>query len=195
MIVGQPGAIHVGDGVDQVQVRLADGTTLDVPVVDEHVTIPDPLPVGSHDLSSTGGGIDETSTIVIAPAAMPRSERLQGAAGLFAPAYALWEREAPLPSYQHLASLGRALPGLGADVLVTLPLYAGFFDEPFDPSPYAPVSRQHWNEVYLDDAFFDSRGASAADPGVRGADRLAHARPAPAGAAPRRSPARDGCRH
>ena len=36
---------------------------------------------------------------------------------------------------------------------MTLPLYAGFLDEPFDPSPYAPVSRQHWNEVYLDDAF------------------------------------------
>jgi 4-alpha-glucanotransferase len=164
VIVGQPGTIHVGTDLDQVQVRLADGTTLDVPVVDQHVTLPGPLPVGSHDLSLTGCGIDEASTIVIAPTAMPRSERLQGATGLFAPAYALWERDAPLPSYQHLAALGRALPGLGADVLVTLPLYAGFLDEPFDPSPYAPVSRQHWNEVYLDDAFFDSHGASAPIP-------------------------------
>ena len=34
----------------------------------------------------------------------------------------------------------------------TLPLYAAFLDEPFDASPYAPVSRAHWNEVYLDDA-------------------------------------------
>ena len=31
VIVGQPGAVHVGAGVDQVQVRLADGTTLDLP--------------------------------------------------------------------------------------------------------------------------------------------------------------------
>ena len=33
-----------------------------------------------------------------------------------------------------------------------MPLYAAFLDDPFDPSPYAPVSRLHWNELYLDDA-------------------------------------------
>ena len=173
-IVGQPGPIHVGGGVDQAHVRLADGTSFDLAVHDDHVTVSsalglDQLPIGSHALSITGPGVDEVATIVIAPASMPRSERLAGKAGLFAPAYALWERDAPLPSYQHLAALSRALPGLGADVLVTLPLYAGFFDDPFDPSPYAPVSRQHWNEVYLDDSFFDAPqyaqlGASAAIP-------------------------------
>ncbi len=35
--------------------------------------------------------------------------------------------------------------------LSTLPLYATFLDDPFDPSPYSPISRLHWNEVYLDD--------------------------------------------
>ena len=30
--------------------------------------------------------------------------------------------------------------------------YATFLDDPFDPSPYSPISRLHWNEVYLDDA-------------------------------------------
>ena len=164
-----PGPIYVGGGVDQVHLRLTDGTTFDLPVVGEHVTMSsvdgqEQLPIGSHGLSITGPGVDETSTIVIAPVKMPRSERLRGAAGLFAPAYALWERDAPLPSYQHLAALSRALPGIGADVLVTLPLYAAFLDEPFDPSPYAPVSRQHWNEVYLDDGFFDAHGAAAPIP-------------------------------
>lgn len=171
LIVGQPGPMHVGGDVDQVQLRLVDGTSLDIPVRDEHITIDAPLPIGSHELSLCGPGVDETSTIVIAPPSMPRSATLAGAAGLFAPAYALWEREAPLPSYQHLAALSRALPRLSVDVLVTLPLYAGFLDEPFDPSPYAPVSRQHWNEVYLDDTFFDApqyqeRGASAPIPSV-----------------------------
>ena len=169
VIVGQPGPIHVGGGVDQAQLRLTDGTTLDLPIADEHVRPSaavgdEQLPIGSHALSVTGPGVDETSTIVIAPATMPRSERLAGKAGLFAPAYALWERDTPLPSYQHLAALSRALPRLGADVLVTLPLYAAFLDEPFDPSPYAPVSRQHWNEVYLDDSFFDAHGAAAPIP-------------------------------
>ena len=58
----------------------------------------------------------------------------------------------PLPSFTHLAALGAALPAIGVNTLITLPLYAAFLDEPFDPSPYAPVSRLHWNEVYLDDA-------------------------------------------
>ena len=32
----------------------------------------------------------------------------------------------------------------------TLPMLASFLDEPFNPSPYAPVSRLFWNEFYLD---------------------------------------------
>ena len=40
---------------------------------------------------------------------------------------------------------------LGAKVLATLPLLAGFFDYPTcEPSPYSPVSRLFWNEFYLD---------------------------------------------
>ncbi len=151
VFVGSPGPLHVGSGVDQVRLRLGDGTEIDVPVVDGDITFNDPLPIGTHTLSLAGASLDESSTIVVAPAVMPRSAALAGRAGVFAPTYALWERSAPLPGLDHLAALSRALPALGADVLVTLPLYAGFFDEPFDPSPYAPVSRQHWNEVYLED--------------------------------------------
>jgi 4-alpha-glucanotransferase len=32
----------------------------------------------------------------------------------------------------------------------TLPLLSAFLDEPFNPSPYAPVSRIFWNELFLD---------------------------------------------
>jgi 4-alpha-glucanotransferase len=32
----------------------------------------------------------------------------------------------------------------------TLPLLAAFLDEPFEPSPYSPISRLFWNEFYLD---------------------------------------------
>ena len=155
MVVGEAGpseSLRVGGGVDQVGLRLADGTTRDLPVVDEHVVMGEPLPIGCHSLSLSGPALHESSTVVVAPPRMPRTAALAGKAGVFAPAYALWEHDAPLPSFHHLAALSRALPPLGVDVLVTLPLYAGFFDEPFDPSPYAPVSRQHWNEIYLDDA-------------------------------------------
>jgi 4-alpha-glucanotransferase len=142
----------VGSAIDHAALRLADGTIIDLPVNGDHVDIVEPLPMGCHTLSLSGRGVDEMTTIVSAPPAMPTSAALAGGAALFAPAYSLWERDATLPSFAHLASLGRALPAVGVNTLITLPLYAAFLDEPFDPSPYAPVSRLHWNEVYLDDA-------------------------------------------
>ena len=74
------------------------------------------------------------------------------ASSLFTPAYGLWETDAPLPSFEHLHTLARRLGERGIDTLATLPLYATFLDEPFDPSPYSPISRLHWNEAYLADA-------------------------------------------
>ena len=151
-MVGDGGRIAVGPAIDHAALTLADGTTIDLSVTEGHVDVDEPLPIGCHILSLSGPGVDETTTIVSAPPAMPTSTELAGGTALFAPAYSLWEGDAPLPSFAHLASLGRALPPLGINTLITLPLYAAFLDEPFDPSPYAPVSRLHWNEVYLDDA-------------------------------------------
>ena len=151
VIVGSPASIPVGEGVDQVRLALADGTELELEVSDGAVSFSDVLPIGNHRLSLTGPGLDESTTIVVAPDRMPSSVALAGRTGVFAPAYALWEHDSPLPSFEQLRGLSEALPGLGVDLLVTLPLYAGFLDEPFDPSPYAPVSRLHWNEVYLSD--------------------------------------------
>ena len=68
------------------------------------------------------------------------------------PTYALWEHDEPLPSFAHLHRLARRLKHAGVPVVSTLPLYAAFLDEPFDPSPYSPISRLHWNELFLDDA-------------------------------------------
>ena len=34
-------------------------------------------------------------------------------------------------------------------MVATLPLLATFLDKPYDPSPYAPVSRLFWNEFYV----------------------------------------------
>lgn len=148
---GREGEHVYAGGASDAELRLADGTVVVVPVVDDHVELPGDLPFGSHRLSLAGAGFEETSTVVVAPHRMPRSAALDGVTALFAPAYALWERERPLPSFGHVAELCRRLPSLGVDALVTLPLYAAFLDEPFDPSPYAPVSRLHWNECYLDD--------------------------------------------
>ncbi len=137
VIIGRPDARETARGRPVV---LADGTAIDLPA---------DLPVGCHELALDDG---ETSTLVVAPPVMPRDDELAGGAGLFVPTYALWERASPLPSFAHLAALAATAHRRGLTVLSTLPVYAAMLAEPFDPSPYAPASRLHWNEVYLDDA-------------------------------------------
>jgi len=121
---------------------------------DDHDTIDlaHDLPFGCHSLRFDSDQGPGESLVIVAPATMPRSARFDRAGGLFAPTYALWERAQPLPSYVHLHELARTAKANGIEVVSTLPLYATYLDDPFDPSPYAPVSRLHWNEVYLDDS-------------------------------------------
>ena len=115
------------------------------------IDLPAELPWGCHLLRfDTDRGPGET-VVVVAPPTMPRSDRFDGTGGLFAPTYSLWENERPLPSFAHLHDLALAAKANGLEVVSTLPLYATYLDDPYDPSPYSPVSRLHWNEVYLDD--------------------------------------------
>ena len=71
--------------------------------------------------------------------------------GLVCPAYAL---ETPSSwgagDFSSLKAFASFAAQAGAKVIGTLPLLAAFLDEPFDPSPYAAVSRLFWNEFYLD---------------------------------------------
>jgi 4-alpha-glucanotransferase len=151
----------VGDGPLQVGARVSDASLIVAghPCAasvrhgdpDDLIDLPDDLPLGCHLLQfDTDHGPGET-VVVVHPAAMPRDDRFARAGGLFAPTYALWEHTDPLPSFAHLHDLARAAKANGVDVVATLPLYATYLDDPFDPSPYSPVSRLHWNEVYLDD--------------------------------------------
>ncbi|MCU0671211.1 MAG: 4-alpha-glucanotransferase [Myxococcota bacterium] len=70
--------------------------------------------------------------------------------GLFAPLYALHDRTTP--DAGDFGTLGRALDATrsrGGDCFATLPLLP-VFAERNEPSPYAPVSRLFWNELYVD---------------------------------------------
>ncbi len=70
--------------------------------------------------------------------------------GVFVPLYALrTERDWGVGDLAGLEALRRSVAAEGGSVVATLPLLAMFFDEPFDPGPYRPVSRQFWNELYL----------------------------------------------
>ncbi len=137
-------------GLDAFTLVLADGSTVELAATDGHIALPPDLPVGCHELVAHDAG--DRATVVVAPSRMPQDARLAGGVGLFVPAYALWETDTPLPGFRHLVALAARAPGDDVDVISTLPLYAAFLDDPFDPSPYAPASRLHWNEVYVDDA-------------------------------------------
>jgi len=150
VVVSRGGRVAIGDGRG-THLVLADGATLDVPAGAGYVELPPDVPIGCHRLHVDVAGGDETVTVVVPPPNMPRAAALDGGCGLFVPAYALWESDRPQPSFGHLAELAARLHRAGVDVLSTLPLYAALLDEPFDPSPYAPASRLHWNELYLDD--------------------------------------------
>jgi 4-alpha-glucanotransferase len=132
-----------------------------------------PLPHGYHELRVTVGARSETALVVSAPV---RSWRRPGRArhwGVYAPLYALHHGRQPAPGdlgdlAQLIAWVGRH----GGDTVLTLPLLAAFLDEPQEISPYSPVSRLMWNELYValdrpprpgtDDGLIDYRGAASA---------------------------------
>jgi 4-alpha-glucanotransferase len=86
--------------------------------------------------------------------------------GTFIPLYAL-QSEGSWGSgdFTELRRLSGWTADLGGRAVSTLPLFAAFLDEPFQPSPYSPASRLFWNEFYLDVAaapeFESSRAAQA----------------------------------
>lgn len=133
------------------------------------VPLPD-VATGYHDLrvglGVTGEGGRFEALLISAPPAAIGWDRAIGSRGwgLFAPLYALWEdapggaETAAAPGLHLLDRLADRVAEHGGSVVGTLPLMAAFLDEPYEPSPYAPVSRLFWNELYLDPP-------AAADPG------------------------------
>ena len=107
---------------------------------------------GVHRLVMDGSDSREVATIIAAPrvpwrAEMGRERRF----GLFAPLYALGAGGGrPIGDLSDLADLFVWLDRRGGDVVVTLPLLAAWSEPGRDPSPYSPVSRRAWNELYLD---------------------------------------------
>lgn len=128
------------------------------------IRLPRGLPTGYHRLVVDIGGEHHESLIVRAPRRSFGHEPgvCDREWGLFCPIYALrsgtGRKGGPnlgcgdLTDLRDLASWSAAA---GGRVLATLPLLAAFTAErggPFDPSPYAPVSRRFWNELFVDPA-------------------------------------------
>lgn len=112
--------------------------------------IPDDLPLGYHRLTVEIGPRSYPATILSAPI---QAQAMADAKtwGVFIPLYALRSKgNWGAGNYTDLAELAEWTAEQGGSIVGTLPLLPGFYEQPFDPSPYAPASRLLWNELYVD---------------------------------------------
>ena len=162
--------------------RLEDGTLREwdfelsaVPVVSSHVVarapyvvkklpLPNGLPWGYHRLELAFDDRSDATTVITTPAeaftgGRGPSRRMWGA---FLPLYAVHHVEGMgFGTYSDLETLVSWVREQGGDMFGTLPLLATFLNEPFEPSPYSPVSRRFWSEFYLDFGLIPELDASA----------------------------------
>lgn len=115
-------------------------------------TLSTSLQPGVHRLEFEAEGAKVGTWLVVPP---PRPAPPKGAldrdVGVFVPLYALRsDRDLGVGDLTDLRTLVRWASRTGLRFVGTLPLYSTFLDRLFDPSPYRPVSRHFWNEVYLD---------------------------------------------
>jgi 4-alpha-glucanotransferase len=102
------------------------------------------------------GGVRAIATVLSAPrrcyeAPEGLDPRDQRELGIFMPLYALRsKRDWGVGDLQELEKLTEWAGSLGCNLVGTLPLLACFLDEPFESSPYAPVSRLHFSELFID---------------------------------------------
>lgn len=162
---------HQISGAVAYQLRLEDGDVqswscdlAQLPVVNtaeiegaryviKKLPLPGTQPWGYHQLAVEAQGRLWESMVISAPtkAYTPSSPGKNRAWGVFLPLYALHsQRSWGGGDLSDLETLWAWVAGLGGSVVGTLPLLASFLDEPFDPSPYAPVSHLFWNELYVD---------------------------------------------
>ncbi len=99
--------------------------------------------------------------------------------GVFAPVYSLRaEGDLGGGDLGHLGRLGEWLAERGGSVVGTLPMLASYLDEPYEASPYSPVSKLFWNELYLsvDSSHLDDPEIAAEAAALRDTPRFAYRR-------------------
>jgi 4-alpha-glucanotransferase len=107
------------------------------------------IPLGYHLLTVEVGGHSQDVHIISAPALAYREPGR--AWGAFLPLYSVRSaRNQGIGDYGKLGELAAWIGGLGGRYISTLPLLATFLDRPFEPSPYSPVSRLFWSDVFID---------------------------------------------
>ncbi|MFO0788220.1 MAG: 4-alpha-glucanotransferase [Pirellulales bacterium] len=121
-------------------------------VIAKRLIVPAALPLGYHRLSLQFASEQCETLIIAAPmrAYSPRGGGWQRSWGAFLPLYALESQQSwGAGDFRDLREQREWLQELGGQIVGTLPLLAAFLDEPFEISPYSPVSRLFWNEFFL----------------------------------------------
>ena len=142
--------VHVEGDLSEVRtlgVQSVGGTDY----VTRALPLPEPLPAAYYQLRvEAPDGPGTSSLLISAPRRVYTRDGSRGW-GVFLPLYALrTERDHGVGDFTDLRTLIDWVSEAGGNMVGTLPLLATFLDEPFEPSPYAPVSRLAWNELYLD---------------------------------------------
>lgn len=121
-------------------------------VVTRRLPLPEDLPRGYHRLRLERGGEPGSESLVIRAPRRAHHGRPDRRWGVFLPLYALRTGDGGwgLGGYGGLRDLGSWTARHGGRLVGTVPLLPTWLDEPFDPSPYAPVSRLFWSEAYID---------------------------------------------
>jgi 4-alpha-glucanotransferase len=153
--------IAVADTVTDVQLQLEDGgeQALRLHAPTGRVDAVDIVPPGYHRLLVSAGARVASATVISAPGRVWRPEAARTTRrptrrarhfGVYAPLFALHRHDlAPPGDFHDLATLLDWVGAHGGDTVLTLPLLASFLDEPQEVSPYSPVSRLMWNELYV----------------------------------------------
>ncbi len=114
------------------------------------VALPWVVPAGYHRLELESGEVTGSMFIISSPRRAFQHDR-ERSWGTFLPLYSLTTSESwGAGNFTDLGRLVGWTTDLGGSYAGTLPLLAAFLDKPFQPEPYAPVSRQFWNEFFID---------------------------------------------
>lgn len=137
---------------DTVGVKPVFKTVEGTPYVARYISLQPAPTLGYHRVRLRIGNLELESLLISAPAGAYAPARPKGKPwGVFCPVYALNSaRSWGAGDFADLEDFAHWVGSAGGDAVAVLPLLASFLDEPFNPSPYAPVSRLFWNEFYLD---------------------------------------------
>jgi 4-alpha-glucanotransferase len=108
------------------------------------------LPAGYHRLRGAIAGQPFDSLVIVAPRKAYPPGPVAPEWGVFLPVYALHSAGSwGAGDYADLNTLVNWTSRMGGSAVATLPLLPAFLDAPYDPSPYAPVSRLFWNDFFI----------------------------------------------